>query len=740
MAKIAQRIKAFLQPPMQTKKKVVLYPTWKEGQTAQWLWTDLSAYINEGYNANAIVYAAINYKARAAKQVPLRAYGGTRDLPELLPADAPLTRLLDRPNTWLSWPELQETLAVYLNLFGNSYAALTNRDENNVPQRIYPLRPDRVQHLYHNGELRGYVYIPQGATWQEGITLLAGDVMHVKLPNPGDEYGGMGKGLSPVAPMAHSGDVDNAATQFLKLFFDQGAMPPGILKTELVLDDNAVAEIQERWMSIYGNWRNWQEPAVLDRDLDYQRIGLTFDELGMQELDARNENRMATVFGVPLVLIESRPGITQSTYSNWTEARLAFWQDTLIPELSAFEVEWAYYLHGVRGEFVAYDYSEVPALATVREARAEQMRAGWEAGAVTRGEYRAALGLPADPAADEVYKLAMMTLLVPVGAKPTASEAGAASSEDEEDAPKAASQKAQAVPDPKKKGLTLDQKAALYKLIDTTAVAWEGRFEEAGAAAFTEDERTVKALVGDLQKQAYKERKTINWNLLMPSVDKYYGTGGVSQEQWAQRFRPVLAGVVTNQTTQLSAQFGISYDVQNLLALPWFDSYVMQFAGEVSETSKQALADLLQQAMLEGWTIPEMQEQLTVLFDGWAGDLTDEQRASWAGERLPSKRTELIARDQTLRASNAGTNALYKEWGVRKKEWFSTADSRTRDTHRVGVAWGQEPLVVAMNEPFRIGSALLQYPGDPSGPLAETIQCRCTSLPYLMEDEIVGEE
>lgn len=714
---------------MEQKKKVILYPTWREGE-ARWTFTDLTAYITEGYNINAIIYAAINYKARAAKQVPLRAYAGTVELPEPLPADAPLSRLLARPNTWLSWSELQEINTVFLNLFGNVYNLLTSRDENNIPQRIYPLRPDRVSHIYKAGEVIGYVYRPEGTSFDGGISMLARDVLHVKLPNPGDPYGGLGKGLSPMVALAHSGDVDNAATAFLKLFFDQGAMPPGVLKTELALDDTAVAEVQERWMSIYGNWRNWMEPAVLDRDLEYQRIGLTFDELGMQELDARNENRMAAVFGVPLQLIESRPGIVQSTYSNYQEARLAFWQDTLIPELSAFEVEWQYYLHGNAGEFVAYDYTDIAALLPLQRERAEQIGAGWTRGAVTRGEYRAALGLPVEPERDEVFMTAISTMFVPAiiaASRAPATDAGAASSADEEEP-------AKALPTPEKKSLSFEQKSALYKLLDTTATAWEPRFTQAARAALTRDERAVKALVGEFQKQAYAERKAVTWNLLTPEIDGYYDIGGPSQAQWQQQFTPLFSALILQQVEQMAAQFGIPVDGGNLLALQWFDTYVMQFAQEVSLASKDAIAALLQKAMGEGWSIPQMQEQLTILFDAWAGDATDAQRQAWALDRLPPRRTELIARDQTLRASNAGTHALYQDWGVLKKEWYATPDERTRPTHTA--ASGQ---IRDMNEPFDVGVARLQYPGDPNGPLAEVIQCRCASLPVIGEGEIVGQ-
>ena len=84
-----------------------------------------------------------------------------------------------------------------------------------------------------------------------------------------------------------------------------------------------------------------------------------------------------------------------------------------------------------------------------------------------------------------------------------------------------------------------------------------------------------------------------------------------------------------------------------------------------------------------------------------------------------------------IRASNATSFNLYRTWGVTEKEWFSTPDDRTRPSHQVGAAWGQDALVVSVDEPFIINGSPLQYPGDPGGPLDETIQCRCTVLPVM---------
>lgn len=69
------------------------------------------------------------------------------------------------------------------------------------------------------------------------------------------------------------------------------------------------------------------------------------------------------------------------------------------------------------------------------------------------------------------------------------------------------------------------------------------------------------------------------------------------------------------------------------------------------------------------------------------------------------------------------------------KEWISASDERTRPNHRA--ADGQ---VVAQNQPFLVGSSLMMYPGDPSAPAKEVINCRCSIAPFPKEDaEATGE-
>jgi hypothetical protein len=102
---------------------------------------------------------------------------------------------------------------------------------------------------------------------------------------------------------------------------------------------------------------------------------------------------------------------------------------------------------------------------------------------------------------------------------------------------------------------------------------------------------------------------------------------------------------------------------------------------------------------------------------------------------LASFRADAIARTETHGAANFGSDSAAKLTGLPlKREWLAAKDERTRESH--AEADGQ---IVGPEEPFQVGGALLMYPGDPSGPGNEVINCRCV-LGYVVEDGLDIEE
>jgi len=355
----------------------LIWPQWRQG-APEWHIYDLQTYIDQGFNLNTLIYSAIAYKARALQSVKMVAYTGDPENPEKLPPSHPLSRLIARPNPNMTWRQFHAYMVAMFNLAGNAYAVVS-RDGKSVDEwKLFPLRADRVYIIpVPEGKpgIVGYLYVPEGASAWSGWTpeqrrqavnenravpILAEDMIHVKLPNPGDPLDGLGYGLSPLSPIAYSADVDNDVTQFLKKFFDSGAMMTGLLKFNIPLDQTTISQIKTRWKETMGGWENW-DIGVLDSQGDYQRTGLTFDEMGFSELDERNETRILGPFGVPGILIGTRSGLAQATKANFEEARRQCWEDTLIPENDLFQDAYQFFLQD--GEaFVKFDYSNVPAL------------------------------------------------------------------------------------------------------------------------------------------------------------------------------------------------------------------------------------------------------------------------------------------------------------------------------------------------------------------------------------------
>jgi hypothetical protein len=66
-----------------------------------------------------------------------------------------------------------------------------------------------------------------------------------------------------------------------------------------------------------------------------------------------------------------------------------------------------------------------------------------------------------------------------------------------------------------------------------------------------------------------------------------------------------------------------------------------------------------------------------------------------------------------------------------RKEWQATEDLRTRPTHHEA-----DKQTVAFNQAFTVGGALLAFPGDPTGPASEVIQCRCSVLAVFNPEDL----
>jgi hypothetical protein len=251
------------------------------------------------------------------------------------------------------------------------------------------------------------------------------------------------------------------------------------------------------------------------------------------------------------------------------------------------------------------------------------------------------------------------------------------------------------------------------------------------------DRREILSRLTAVKAMALATKATVNWTTYWDDIEQYLDDEGPAN--WRAIFRPLIAALMLDQGKRLAATFGFRWDVQNLYGRDWFNSYMLKFATDIFDTTKTQLRSLLNQGMAQGWSIEKMANNMGQLFDAWVNSKTvlPPEAREWFVDRLPQYRLEAIARTETIRASNYGSMELYREWGIKRHEWISTQDDRTRRFDN-----GDDFDHMAMNQkttdigtPFIVpgvdGDEALMYPGDPEGSAANTINCRCTTVPVI---------
>ncbi len=368
-----------------TKTAALLLPTW-QGGAPSYPEASFENMVRFGWRKNELIFACVSKTAATASFVNL-VVKGSNDKPI---DDHPLRQLIRRPNPFMDEFDFWYSVVCYQKLGGGAYFE-KERDRAGRVIRLWPLRPDWMRPVRSAKEfIGGYQFAIPG---REPITLAARDVLDFKLFDPMNLY----RGYPPAAVAGRVGDVDNATTDYLKMFMEKGGMPPGLLKTKQKLLDQDVSDIRRRWGERYGGPEHWLEPAVLDSDAKFQQMGMTFKDMGFDVLDARSEARICMVMNVPPIIVGAKIGLDRATYSNYGEARLAWWEDTLIPQYRNFESVIANDLAPEFGDglSVEFDLGDVPALKEGEDSKWGRANEGLARGYLTVNEARAVVGLEA---------------------------------------------------------------------------------------------------------------------------------------------------------------------------------------------------------------------------------------------------------------------------------------------------------------------------------------------------------
>lgn len=367
--------------PAETKdSKAAQTMVWSPGQPV-WTPRDYKQLADEAYIKNVIAYQSVNKIGEAVGSVKWTAWRGDTEV-----AESPLLDLIRQPNPQQSYADLVMAKVGYKLLSGNSYdeRVLVGQE----PKELYTLRPDRMTvTLDASGQVERYTYKVNGkqTSW-EGDQV--DDILHSKLFHPlNDVYG-----LGSVEPGAFAIDQNNEGMAWMQALLQNSARPSGALvvgKDAGELTEEQFNRLKAQTEEQYSGSMNAGRPMLLEGGLDWKAMGLSPTDMGIVEGNNASARNIALAFGVPPQLL-GIPG--DNTYSNYAEARLAFWEDTVIPFVSTIGAEWSRWLGPLfDGLELRPDYSDVPAVA---DKRATMFQTAKDAPFLSLDERREMVGFP----------------------------------------------------------------------------------------------------------------------------------------------------------------------------------------------------------------------------------------------------------------------------------------------------------------------------------------------------------
>lgn len=299
-----------------------------------WSGREYHRFSDEGYIRNVIAHRAVAMVAGGAAGVPWKLYRVNNSVKTEI-KEHKLLNLLNRPNPAMGGAEFFETVYSHKLISGNAYIQAAKNTQG-IPVELYALRPDRVSVIAGKGSIpQGYQYKVGDVVRTFKVERISGqsDILHIKQFHPLNDW----YGLSAFEAAAYSIDQHNQAGAWNQSLLQNGARPSGALVVKSSenggyenLNEEQYIRVKAQIEELYSGAANAGRPLLLEGGLQWQEMSISPKDMDFINTKNSSARDIALAFGVPPQLL----GINgDATYNNMAEARLALWEQTILPML-----------------------------------------------------------------------------------------------------------------------------------------------------------------------------------------------------------------------------------------------------------------------------------------------------------------------------------------------------------------------------------------------------------------------
>lgn len=386
------------------------------GNPGQPIWTprDLDKLAREAYVCNVVAYRCTNIIAEGFASVAWCLFEGKDEV------DAhPLLALLTKPNPMQGGADLFYAFAASRLIAGNAYMEEVGPDSG-PPSELYALNPNYMRVVPSpSGPPQGYEFgIGQRKVFYP-LDPLTGEsrIWQWKTFHPLNHYYGM----SPIEAAAYSIDQHNMAGAHNMSLLQKGGRPSGMVTynpppgVTVGLTDEQEMKLRAQLQNEIEGAHNAGRILLGVNGLDWKEMGISPKDMDFLNTKLQSARDICAGYGVPPMLVGVQG---DATYANYKEARMALWEDTILPLVDKCVDglnNWLVPKFGTNLR-LSYDDDSISALAP---RRAEKWDRVAKADFLTINEKREALGYDkrSEPEADQLMQ---PFSLVPLGADESA--------------------------------------------------------------------------------------------------------------------------------------------------------------------------------------------------------------------------------------------------------------------------------------------------------------------------------
>lgn len=305
------------------------------------VWKDFNSqtYVEQGYNANYLLYSIIQWKAQKAAMIDYTICevgpGGKKKYIENHPA----LDLIYNPNQWQSKQQFFEQVYGFKMLDGNSYIytpKLENGPNKGKPTEMHVL-PAPITEV-----VTGTNFDPIGSyrviySPEIGNDFEASEVLHLRYANYDFDYGSYVYGISPLKAAWYNVQTSNSNTAARKASFDNmGALGLLYQKDQEIADSITDTQRKAAQSALDKKIRGTDNKGrILWSAGDYGYINFGADPVDLALIDDAKMTRdeLCIVFHVQPQIFGNSDA---STYANMQEARKISYIDGILPEVQSF--------------------------------------------------------------------------------------------------------------------------------------------------------------------------------------------------------------------------------------------------------------------------------------------------------------------------------------------------------------------------------------------------------------------